>query len=237
VSESPELGRVYREDAERYDRLVSREDHAGNLLPALRRIAPLEGRTIVDLGAGTGRLTRLLAPPAGRIVGLDLSPAMLRVARDRLARARGAPWALAVADHRALPIAGASADVVAAGWTVCYTVLWTGEAWREHLDRALGEMARIARPGGVQIIIETLGTGRETPEAPEPMRGYYGALEAAGFASTWVRTDYRFSSAAEAEELIGFFFGPELAARVAGEGMLVVPECTGIWWRHSASAT
>ena len=143
MSESPELGRVYREDAERYDRLVSREDHAGNLLPALRRIAPLEGRTIVDLGAGTGRLTRLLAPPAGRIVGLDLSPAMLRVARDRLARARGAPWALAVADHRALPIAGASADVVAAGWTVCYTVLWTGEAWREHLDRAVGDDVRV----------------------------------------------------------------------------------------------
>ena len=71
----------------------------------------------------------------------------------------------------------------------------------------------------------------------EDVKAAQRALEAAGFASTWVRTDYRFSSAAEAEELIGFFFGPELAARVAGEGMLVVPECTGIWWRHSASAT
>ena len=229
MNESPELGRVYREDAERYDRLVSREDHEGNLLPALRRIAPLEGSTVVDLGAGTGRLTRLLAPVAGRIVGLDLSPAMLRVAQAWLGGWPGAPWALAVADHRALPLRTTSADVVVAGWTVCYTVLWTGEAWREHLARALDEMARIARPGGAQIIIETLGTGNETPEAPEALRGYYDALAAAGFASTWVRTDYRFASVAEAEALIGFFFGPALAGRVARQRMLVVPECTGIW--------
>ncbi len=232
MTDTPDLGRVYREDAERYDRLVSREDYQGNLLPALWRIAPLQGRTIADLGAGTGRLTRLLAPLAGRIVGTDMAPAMLRVARRTLGEQGAANWSVAVADHRALPLASASVDVAVAGWTICYTVLWTGSRWRDHLASALGEMARVVRPGGVQVILETLGTGNETPETLAPMRGYYDALGEAGFASTWVRTDYRFASVDEAEALIGFFFGPELAERVAREQMLVVPECTGIWWRR-----
>jgi hypothetical protein len=35
----------------------------------------------------------------------------------------------------------------------------------------------------------------------------------------------------EAEELTRFFFGDELANRIKNEGLLIVPECTGIWWK------
>ena len=76
-------------------------------------------------------------------------------------------------------------------------------------------------------------SGREggvTPHPPEELSAYYAALAEAGFSSTWIRTDYRFASPDEAEELTRFFFGAELAERVAAERLVVLPECTGIWW-------
>jgi hypothetical protein len=93
-------------------------------------------------------------------------------------------------------------------------------------------MRRVLRPGGTAIILETLGTGRETPHPPsEALAAYYAMLETDyGFASTWIRTDYRFESQAEAEELTGFFFGAASATTTTEEGYAIVPECTGIWW-------
>src|SRR5262245_47854362 len=91
---------VYSRDAERYDLLVSREDHAGNLLPALARIVPLAGRVVVEPGAGTGRLTRLLAPHVRRVVALDRSRPMLEVAAARVRAAGHANVGLTLADNR-----------------------------------------------------------------------------------------------------------------------------------------
>src|SRR5690242_13242530 len=39
--------------------------------------------TVVDLGAGTGRLALAAAPHVGRVVAVDVSPAMLARLRDR----------------------------------------------------------------------------------------------------------------------------------------------------------
>ncbi len=51
------------------------------------------------------------------------------------------------------------------------------------------------------------------------------------FRSTWVRTDYQFDSVDEAVRQLDWFFGAELTDRVKDERWLVVPECTGIWWK------
>lgn len=226
---------IYRDHADRYDLLVSREDHERNLLPALRACHPLAGADVVELGAGTGRLTALLAPLARRVWAFDASPAMLVAAAERLARLGLANWRLGEADHRRLPAPDASADVALAGWTLGHAVGWHPDGWRDEIGAALGEMARVLRPGGTLIVIETLGTGRETPEPPSPeLAAYYDWLETElDFDRAWIRTDYRFESVEEAEELTRFFFGDALADRVARERLTVVPECTGIWARSS----
>ncbi len=56
----PSLEEIYARHGERYERLVSREDHEGNILAAIREIRPADGLDVVDLGAGTGRLSCLL---------------------------------------------------------------------------------------------------------------------------------------------------------------------------------
>ena len=96
-------------------------------------------------------------------------------------------------------------------------------AWQVELDRALSEMKR--------VLLETLGTGFEQPTPSEMLRDYYRALKEAGFENTWIRTDYRFDTLQEAEELARFFFGDELAEQVIQKKWVILPECTGIWWK------
>ncbi len=226
----PDHKEVYDRYADRYQRLVSREDYQGNIPRALGEITPLEGKDVVESGAGTGRLTCLLAPRVRSIRAFDASPHMLEVAGARLKHSGLANWSTSAGDHRALPLPGQCADLAIAGWSVCYLVDWAGGGWQAEVERALAELQRVLRPGGVLVLLETLGTGFETPHPPEHLADYYRLLEQRGFSSTWIRTDYRFESLAEAVELVEFFFGVELAKQVQGAGSLVLPECTGLWW-------
>jgi ubiquinone/menaquinone biosynthesis C-methylase UbiE len=221
---------IYSQQAEQYERLICYEDCLQNIPRALKRIAPFNGLDVVELGAGTGRLTRLLAPVTNSIHAFDISVPMLNVAVDRLRNAGFLGWDVALADHRSLPLKDKVADVAISGWSICYLVTWSRNTWRSEVDRALAEMERVLRPGGKIILLETLGTGYQTPCPPEHLAGYYDYLAACGFASTWIRTDYQFASLAEAEALIRFFFGDEMAQKVVEENKTRVPECTGIWW-------
>jgi SAM-dependent methyltransferase len=51
-------------------------------------LGPIDGRSIVDVGTGTGRAAIGLARRGARVTGVDASPEMLRVARDRAAAER-----------------------------------------------------------------------------------------------------------------------------------------------------
>lgn len=224
--------RIYEHHAAEYDALVSAEDCDGNLLPALESIAPLAGASALDVGAGTGRVTRILARKAARVVGVDRAPAMLEVARRHLEATRPeAAWELHCADARHLPVPDGWADVAVAGWVFGHLRYWMPDAWREEIAAALGEMKRALKPGGALIIIETLGTGREDPQPPSPaLAEYFDWLEKDhGMTRIAIRTDYLFPDVASAAEIAGFFFGAEFGDRVKREGWQRIPECTGLW--------
>ena len=86
---------IYANKAIEYDRMVSREDMHGNLFAALNELHDLSGAVAVDIGAGTGRLTRLLSFQVGQVIGLDIAPAMLIEARDQLLQSGMDNWTLA----------------------------------------------------------------------------------------------------------------------------------------------
>lgn len=224
----PDYQEIYRNQAAQYDLMVSREDYQHQLLPTLEAVRPLAGRDVIEVGAGTGRLTAQIAPLARSLVSLDISEQMLAVLRENVP---GVP-ALA-ADNRALPLASGIADVVVAGWSIAHSVEWYPDSWREETGKAIAEMKRLLRPGGTQIILETLGTGNETPAPPnDGLAQFYQFLQNEhGFALTTLRTDYQFESPAEGQALLRFFFGDELADRIVAEQLTILPECTGIWSR------
>ena len=213
-----------------YDRLVSREDHRGNVQSLLRELVPV-GARVVEMGAGTGRLTRMLVPHASHVVVCEGAAAMLEVARADFARRGVENVTFHVADNRALPVETGSADVTVAGWTFGHATGWYPDGWRAPITVMLDEAARVTRIGGKMIVLETLGTGSTEPRAPKPeLAAYYAMMEdERGFVRHALRTDYRFESLEEAEKLVRFFFGDALADRVVRERLMVLPECTGVW--------
>jgi len=227
---SDQQRKIYQSEGERYEALVSREDYQGNIPRAIDEIINVDGLNIIDLGAGTGRLTLILAPRAESIHAFDASAEMLRVCRERLIATALSNWHVDVADHRNLPVEDHSVDLVVSGWSVSYLAVWNPEQAYQELDKWLIEMRRVLRKDGMLILFESLGTGNEAPIRLEHVETTYHWLDANGFQNKWIRTDYRFESLDEAVDLAGFFFGVEMADRVRERRLVILPECTGVWW-------
>ena len=142
-------------DCARYDTLCSRQDHAGNMLAELRSVVAgntLASLHVVDIGTGTGKLARLLAPHVQSVSAFDRSDEMITAAR---AATSAANVSFAVADVRSVPLPDGCAGLVVAGWAISYLKaeheVWHRDGsssgpWREEVDAALAEMERLLPP-------------------------------------------------------------------------------------------
>ena len=110
----------------------------------LARLARAQPRLVVDLGCGTGQLTRRLTQqfPDAEVVGVDYSSGMLHEANLRV----GHTAQLVHADASALPLRAASADIV-----VCTESFH----WYPDQRRTLEVLAQVLRPGG-QLVIASI---------------------------------------------------------------------------------
>jgi demethylmenaquinone methyltransferase/2-methoxy-6-polyprenyl-1,4-benzoquinol methylase len=105
------------------------------------------GDAVVDVASGTGKLAALLADrvgPFGRVVAVDLSPAM--VERGREATRDIVQLEFVVADALALPFEDRRFDAA--------TVAFGLRAMSDRA-RALAELARVVRPGGRVVCLES----------------------------------------------------------------------------------
>ncbi len=168
----PDHGKIYNEQADEYERLVAREDYQENIFAALKQIKSLEGLDVVELGAGAGRLTCMLAPIVKSIQAFDASAHMLEVAAAKLRESGLQNWQMGVADHRELPVDDQTANLAISGWSICYIAIGYEDTWRQEPGQALAEMRRVLRPGGTIIILETMGTGYKVPTPPGALKKY-----------------------------------------------------------------
>jgi ubiquinone/menaquinone biosynthesis C-methylase UbiE len=120
-------------------------------VPFRRRvIGAAEGR-VLEVGIGSGLNLPLYGPSVRTVIGLDPSPELLLMARDRAATAL-VPVELLEGSAETVPLDDASIDTVITTWTLC-TI--------PDAPRALSELRRVLRPGGALLFVEH---GR----APEP---------------------------------------------------------------------
>src|ERR1700744_4664561 len=113
----------------------------------LLRAAPVE--SLLDAGTGTGRMLELLAPEIKHGVGIDVSPEMLAIARDRLTRAHVHPFQVGLADPFRLPFTAGTNE---AGFdaVLFHQVLH----YLDDPQAALAEAARVLKPGGRILIVD-----------------------------------------------------------------------------------
>ena len=221
---------MYETRAAAYDELISAEDVDHALPAALDRLVGIDGAVIADVGAGTGRFARLLARRAKHVHLIDRAAPMLEVARERLAADGLTNVTIHVSDARALPLADASVDAAVAGWVFGHFPHWMPDDWRDEVGVALAEMRRVVKRGGTIVIVETLGTGHETPRTHAKLDPYFAWLTTEqGFLRSVLRTDYGFPDPETAARICGSFFGEELAATIRERGWARVPECTSVF--------
>lgn len=224
----PDHKTIYKNQAELYETLISKQP---SVLKVIEDIVPIRDLDVIDMGAGSGRLTNILAPHVKSILALDSSAEMLSINEKKLKKANIHNFKTQVADHRKIPIGDQSADLIVAGWTICYLASSNVENNVKNIEEVIKEMMRVIRDRGTIIILETMGTGYELPNPPDFLRQYYSILQNTyGFSHKWFRLDYNFDTLQQAEELTRFFFGDELADRVVKQNFINLPECAGVWW-------
>jgi ubiquinone/menaquinone biosynthesis C-methylase UbiE len=102
---------LYRDYPEVYE-AFSNTPYQPTVFEQLPEIVDLRGKRIADVGAGTGSSSLALAAFAGQVIGVELEPAMLRVAREKT-RQQGVEGVTYVSgDALALPLADGSVDLV-----------------------------------------------------------------------------------------------------------------------------
>jgi len=108
--------------------------------------------TVLDLGAGTGKLARDLVPRFGRVIAVEPDDAMRAVLEE------GVPEAESLAGSaEAIPLPDASVDAV-----------FTAEAFHWYAsDESVGEIVRVLRPRGGLVILWNLDFGDPDPPMGE----------------------------------------------------------------------
>lgn len=119
-----------------------------------------EGDTVVDLGSGAGNdafVARAITGPTGKVLGLDMTPAMIDKARDNAERLGFNNVEFRLGDIEAMPIGGNRADVVVSN---CVLNLVPDK------KQAFAEIYRILKPGGHFSISDVVIQG----ELPDGLR-------------------------------------------------------------------
>lgn len=134
-------------DWERIRALHAPEENVESAI--LETLATLPRDSVLDAGTGTGRILELLAPRIGQGTGVDISPEMLAIARDRLERVGARHCQIRLGDIHRLPF---PAGTVLQGFDL--VILHQVLHYLEDPQSAVIEAARVMRPNGNLLIVD-----------------------------------------------------------------------------------
>jgi SAM-dependent methyltransferase len=202
-------------------------DPAGYVLAAMRTRAPWAGRTLLDLGCGSGYWLSGYAEEAAEVIGVEPDPRLLPLAADRDSRVKVLRGS---AEH--IPLPSGSVDVVHARFAYFFP---------PGCDAGLAEAMRVLRPAGTLVVI---GNDLQAGDFAELLRAAGSALEpgggqqadawwaARGADRTTVRSSWRFTSRADFEAVLRM----EFPLKVADRWLAAHPGTVGLGYSYSLHA-
>lgn len=193
----------------------------------MRSVATWDGRSVLDVGCGTGFHLPWLAETAASVVGVEPHGDLVALARRRTRRLPHVTVLQGTA--QALPLPDASVDVVHARWAYFFG---------PGCEPGLAELDRVVRRGGTAYVVDN-----------DPTRSTFGSWFRRGFPEVdptaverfwstrgWTRipVDMRwsFGSRADLESVVRIEFTPQVADAVLAEHAgTEVDYAVNVWWR------
>ena len=202
-------------------------DPDGHVMAAMRARAPWAGRTLLDLGCGSGYWLSGYADEAAEVIGVEPDPQLLPLAADRDPRVRVLHGS---AEH--IPLADQSVDVVHARFAYFFP---------PGCDAGLAEVMRVLRPGGTLVVVGNDLRDRRVRGAAAGRAGGPGASRreeadawwsARGADRTTVRSSWRFGSRADFEAVLRM----EFPLKVADPWLAAHPGALGLDYSYTLFA-
>lgn len=187
-------------------------DRDGLVIAALDRLLPTG--PVLDVGAGDGFTAVRLG---GRRTVVGLEPSADMIARTQL------PWVRGEAER--LPFGDGAFGGAYSTWAYFFSREWDPTP-------GIAELDRVVRAGGPLAIVDNLGGDAFAAMAETDISADPAFWAGQGFACEHIDTAFRFDDLAEAERLLGFFFGERGVRGVA----LEVPFRVGVFHRTSRGA-
>jgi len=143
--------------------------------------APKRGETVLDLGSGAGVDVFLAARevgPEGRVIGVDMTPAMIDRARANAAREGFANVEFRLGEIEHLPLPDASVDVIVSN---CVVNLSPEKA------QVFREAFRVLRPGGRMLLSDLVLERPLPPETRDSIEAYVGCIGGASLRGEYLQ--------------------------------------------------
>jgi len=143
--------------------------------------SPEPGETVLDLGSGAGIDAFLAARevgPSGRVIGVDMTPAMIDRARANAAKGDYANVEFRLGEIEHLPVSDASVELIVSNCVVNLS---------PDKDQVFREAFRVLRPGG-RMLVSDLVLERPLPEETRnSIEAYVGCVAGASLKADYLR--------------------------------------------------
>jgi SAM-dependent methyltransferase len=187
-------------------------DPDGRIPAAIQAMVPLEGRSLLEVGAGAGDRSLQYARVASQVYALEQDARLYRMLRGRIKSARLANVTPLLGGPTAIPLDDGSVDIVYA--------LWTGQ-FGTGGEPGLRTAERVVRPAGHVIVAENYGRDDLSElwtAAEAECETWPPWFEARGYGCQVVETWWRFQQPEDAQSVIEALWGARARERLASTG-------------------
>ena len=196
------------DELELFNLMAQAIDPGQHIPAAMQAVAPLEGQSLLDVGAGVGDRTIVYARLADHVYALEPDPRALPILRGRI-KSSGAPNVTVVpGSAESIPLDDGAVDVAYATWAYFFG---------PGSESGLREVERVVRSGGDIVVVQNYGhdeLARFWPPHEAECETWPPWFQEQGFACDVVDTVWRFRTMDEALAVLGFLWGEGARAHV-----------------------